>query len=49
LIVVCSKRIKKDQVIDAARSENVEVFAVDLPPHAVTSFLLTSIEGDVTS
>jgi hypothetical protein len=35
LIVVCSKRIKKDQVIDAARSENVEVFAVDLPPHLV--------------
>ena len=33
LIVVCSKRVNKDQVIDAARRENVEVFAVDLPPH----------------
>jgi hypothetical protein len=33
LIVVCSKRVKKRQVIDAARRENVEVFAVDLPPH----------------
>ena len=33
LIVICSKRVKKDQVIDAARRENVEVFAVDLPSH----------------
>ncbi len=33
LIVVCSKRVKKYQVIDAARRENVEVFAVDLPSH----------------
>ena len=31
LIVVCSKRVKKHQVIDVARRENVEVFAVDLP------------------
>ena len=33
LIVVCSKRVNKDQVIAEARRKNVEVFAVDLPPH----------------
>jgi hypothetical protein len=33
LIVVCSKRVNKDQVINEARRKNVEVFAVDLPPH----------------
>lgn len=33
LIVVCSKRVDKDQVIDAATWANVEVFAVDLPPY----------------
>jgi hypothetical protein len=32
LIVVCSKRVDKDQVINAARRENVHAFAVDLPP-----------------
>jgi hypothetical protein len=31
LIVICSKRVKKRQVIEAARRENVEIFAVDLP------------------
>jgi glycosyltransferase involved in cell wall biosynthesis len=31
LIVVCSKRVKKGQVIDAAAQRNAEVFAVDLP------------------
>jgi hypothetical protein len=32
LIVICSKRTNTRQVIDAAAQENVEVFAVDLPP-----------------
>jgi hypothetical protein len=31
LIVVCSKRVNKNQVIDVAWSADVEVFAVDLP------------------
>jgi hypothetical protein len=35
LIVVCSKRIDKDQVINAARQANVRAFAVDLPPDHV--------------
>jgi hypothetical protein len=33
LIVICSKRVDKDQVFDAARRESVYAFAVDLPPH----------------
>lgn len=33
LIVICSKRVQKRQVIDAAKRANVEIFAVDLPPH----------------
>ena len=33
LIVVCSKRVKKRQVIEVAERENVEVFAVDLPEY----------------
>jgi glycosyltransferase involved in cell wall biosynthesis len=32
LIVVCSKRVDKDQVFKAARRANVRAFAVDLPP-----------------
>jgi hypothetical protein len=32
LIVFCSKRVNKYQVIEAAAQRNVEVFAVDLPP-----------------
>jgi hypothetical protein len=31
LIVICSKRVNKQQVIGKARRENVEAFAVDLP------------------
>lgn len=33
LIVVCSKRVNKDQVVEVARRAHAEVFAVDLPPH----------------
>ena len=33
LIVVCSKRVNKYQVVEEARRKNVEVFAVDLPPY----------------
>jgi len=33
LIVVCSKRVDKDEVIQAAKRKNVNVFAVNLPPH----------------
>ncbi len=32
LIVICSKLVDKDQVIDAAERENVAAYAVDLPP-----------------
>jgi hypothetical protein len=35
LIVVCSKRVDKDQVIKVAMRDNVEVFAVDFPQHPV--------------
>ena len=31
LIVVCSKRVTKDQVVDATMGEKVEGFAVELP------------------
>ena len=34
LIVVCSKRVTKYEVIDAAAQKNVESFAVDLPPQS---------------
>jgi hypothetical protein len=33
LIVVCSKRVNKDQVIKAASGSDVELYAVDLPTH----------------
>jgi glycosyltransferase involved in cell wall biosynthesis len=33
LIVVCSRRVNKNQVVEAASRENVEVFAVDLPQY----------------
>ena len=33
LIVACSKRVNKNQVIEAARFEGVEVFAIDLLPY----------------
>ena len=33
LIVVCSKRVDKDEVIRAAERRNVKVLAVNLPPH----------------
>lgn len=33
LIVVCSKRVSRDQVKAATAGKNVEVFAVDLPPY----------------
>src|SRR5215469_7102743 len=35
LIVVCSRRVNKNQVIEVAGRENVEVFAVDLPQYPV--------------
>jgi hypothetical protein len=33
LIVVCSKRVNKDEVVAAASREDVEVYAIDLPIH----------------
>jgi hypothetical protein len=33
LIVVCSRRVNKSQVIEVARRANVDVIAVDLPQH----------------
>jgi glycosyltransferase involved in cell wall biosynthesis len=33
LIVVCSRKVNTDQVIEAAQRKKVKVFAVDLPPH----------------
>ena len=33
LIVVCSKRVHKHQVIDMAAERNVKAYALDLPPH----------------
>lgn len=51
LIVVCSKRVKKDQVIDAAAQRNVEVFAVDLPPQSTNPLegisFATSTDEDI--
>lgn len=51
LIVVCSKRVNKDQVIRKARRKNVEVFAVDLPPHPANPLdgisFKTSTEEDI--
>ena len=49
LIVVCSKRVSKDEVIAAAAGEDVEVYAVDLPMHPVAppegiSFLTSTDE-----
>jgi hypothetical protein len=42
LIVVCSKRVNKQQVIEAAERENVEVFAVDLPEYPANPLVGTS-------
>ena len=42
LIVVCSKRVKKRQVIEVAERENVEVFAVDLPEYPANPLVGTS-------
>jgi hypothetical protein len=51
LIVVCSKRVTKSQVIEAAARRNVEVFAVDLPPQPANPFegisFATSTEEDL--
>ena len=38
LIVVCSKRVTKDQVVDATAGEKVEGFAVDLPRPPTSPF-----------
>jgi hypothetical protein len=50
LIVICSKRVDKDEVIQAAERENVKVFAVNLPPHPANpleniSFATSTDEG----
>jgi len=37
LIVICSKRVDKDEVIQAAERENVKVFAVNLLPYPANS------------
>jgi glycosyltransferase involved in cell wall biosynthesis len=42
LIVVCSKRVNKRQVIEAAARESVEVFAVDLPEYPANPLVGTS-------
>ena len=42
LIVVCSKRVNKREVIEAAERENVEVFAVDLPEYPANPLVGTS-------
>jgi hypothetical protein len=51
LIVICSKRVDKDQVINAARQENVAAYAVDLPlDHASLldgMVFITSTEEDL--
>jgi hypothetical protein len=51
LVVVCSKRVNKQQVIDEARRENAEVFAVDLPPRPANPLdgisFRTSTDGDL--
>jgi hypothetical protein len=49
LIVVCSKRVKKEEVIAATSHEDVEVYAVDLPTYLTTppegiSFLTSTDE-----
>jgi hypothetical protein len=38
LIVACSKRVKKREVIEAAARWNAEVYAIDLPPQRVNPF-----------
>jgi hypothetical protein len=38
LIVACSKRVTKHEVIEAAARWNAEVYAVDLPPEQVSPF-----------
>jgi glycosyltransferase involved in cell wall biosynthesis len=38
LIVACSKRVTKHEVIEAAARWNAEVYAVDLPPQQVSPF-----------
>lgn len=47
LIVVCSKRVTKDEVKDAAAQKNVEAFAVDLPPQSAN--LLEGISFDTST
>jgi len=51
LIVVCSKRVTKDQVVDATTGEKVEGFAVDLPWPPANPFkeitFATSTEEDL--
>jgi hypothetical protein len=51
LIVVCSKRVTRNQVIDAAAPLNVDVFAVDLPPSPADLLkgisFRTSTDGDL--
>jgi hypothetical protein len=51
LIVVCSKRVNKHQVVDLASRENVEVIAVDLPQHPANPLggisFATSTEEDI--
>jgi hypothetical protein len=42
LIVVCSKRVNKWQVIEAVERENVKVFAVDLPEYPANPLVGTS-------
>jgi hypothetical protein len=50
LIVICSKRVDKDEVIQEASRENVKVFAVNLLPHPANplegiSFVTSTDEG----
>jgi hypothetical protein len=50
LIVICSKRVDKDEVIQAAKRKNVKVFALNLPPHPANplegiSFATSTDEG----
>ena len=42
LIVICSRRVNKQQVLEAAERENVQVFAVDLPEYSANSLVGTS-------
>ena len=33
LVVICSKQVRKDEVIEMARKDSVEAYALDLPPY----------------